>query len=47
MLYKHNGQLVHPEIIKGKIALCSKLAEDMAFQFSNLLKEDVTSCHLN
>ncbi len=47
MLYKHNGQLVHPEIIKGKVALCSKLAEDMAFQFSDLLKENVTSCHLN
>ena len=47
LLYKHNGQLVHPEIIKGKVALCAKLAEDMAFQFSNLLKEDVTSCQLN
>jgi len=47
LLYKHNGQLVHPETIKAKVSLCKKLAEDMGFQFSNLLKDNVTTCHLN
>ena len=47
MIHKHNGHLLHPDILKEKANFCIKKAEDMAFKFCDLLKDNVNSCSLN
>ena len=47
LVYKHNGQLIHPEIIKDKISFCKALSIKMSTKLVKLLADNVSSCNLN
>ncbi len=47
MIHKHNGHLIHFDLIKEKVDLCIKVAEDFGFKLADLFKDNVSTCDLN